>query len=85
MIKEIQLSEIHRGLRSHKISNTRTPILAYCRLLLILGEAPDVSLHVYRDSVLAVTVRTIKEGASLTVDERETPKFVKYKEFKKWS
>ena len=53
------------------------PILAMCRQLLQVGLNPDQALEVYRAGILALTVRSIAQGARLTVedDSRGTPRF----------
>jgi hypothetical protein len=43
------------------------PVLAMCRQLLATGIDPDTALGVYRRGVLALKVRSIREGARLTV------------------
>jgi hypothetical protein len=43
------------------------PVLAMCRQLLATGIDPDTALSVYRRGVLALKVRSIREGARLTV------------------
>jgi len=43
------------------------PVLAMCRQLLATGINPDTALCVYRRGVLALKVRSIREGARLTV------------------
>ena len=43
------------------------PVLAMCRQLLATGIDPDTALCVYRRGVLALKVRSIREGARLTV------------------
>jgi hypothetical protein len=43
------------------------PVLALCRQLLATGINPDMALRVYRRGVLALKVRSIREGARLTV------------------
>jgi hypothetical protein len=45
------------------------PVLAMCRELLQAGVNPDSALAVYRKGVLALRVRSISEGAPLTVKE----------------
>jgi len=45
------------------------PALALCRELLRTGHEPDRPLHVYRGSVLALKIRSIGEGAGLTVED----------------
>jgi hypothetical protein len=53
------------------------PVLALCRQLVDAGHDPATRLEAYRDTVLALRVRTIGEGAALTVedDSRGTPRF----------
>jgi hypothetical protein len=55
------------------------PVLAMCRKLLAAGYDPDRPLHAYRGDVLALKVRTIGEGAKLTVEESRSPRFVRWK------
>src|SRR5262249_22554056 len=43
------------------------PVLAMCRQLLATGIDPDTALGVYRQGVLALKVRSIRDGARLTV------------------
>jgi hypothetical protein len=47
----------------------RTPILKLCRALLRKAYDPSLSLRCYRGDVLALTIRTIGNGAKLTVKE----------------
>jgi len=49
-------------------TNADTPIFEMCRLLLLHGYAPGRPLLVFRGNTLAVTVRTIREGAGLSVN-----------------
>ena len=53
------------------------PVLALCRELIAAGLDPDQALEIYRGAVLALRVRSIGEGARLTVedDSRGTPLF----------
>jgi len=53
------------------------PVLALCRRLIEAGIDPDRPLHVYRGNTLALTVRSIAEGAALTVEDNRfgTPRF----------
>jgi hypothetical protein len=53
------------------------PVLALCRRLLTAGLDSHAPLQVYRDGTLALTVRSIAEGARLTVkdDNRGIPRF----------
>jgi hypothetical protein len=43
------------------------PVLALCRQLLAAGLDPDAALAVHRAGVLALRVRSLREGARLTV------------------
>jgi hypothetical protein len=45
------------------------PVLALCRALLGAGYDPSRPLHVLRGKVLALKVRSIGEGAELTVSD----------------
>ena len=58
-------------------STGRTPVLALCRQLLEAGVDPDSALVVYRNGVLSLRIRSIREGAGLTVEDSAsgTPKF----------
>jgi hypothetical protein len=59
---------------------SRTPILTACRELLSQGIDPDRALEVYRNGILALRVRSIREGARLTVrEDRGVPEFAPYK------
>ena len=51
------------------------PVLDLCRALIKAGHDPKRALHAYRGGVLALAVRSIGEGARLTVadDGRGTP------------
>jgi hypothetical protein len=53
------------------------PVLAICRSLVAAGHDPHKQLRVYRGDVLCLTVRSIGEGAGLTVadDRLGRPKF----------
>jgi len=57
------------------------PALALCRQLLAAGLDPDRALEVYRGATLALRIRSIGEGAQLTVrdDNRGTPRFIAYR------
>lgn len=48
-----------------------SPVLALCRKLVKAGLDPDLPLHAYRGDILCLTVRSIGEGARLTVKERQ--------------
>jgi len=43
------------------------PVLALCRQLLAARLDPDAALEVYRAGILALHVRSLREGARLTV------------------
>jgi hypothetical protein len=47
----------------------RAPVLALCRKLVAAGVDPNRPLHAYRGDVSCLVVRTIGEGARLTVAE----------------
>lgn len=46
-----------------------TPVLALCRQLLAAGLDPDAALHVYRQGVLALHIKSIGRAAQLTVED----------------
>jgi len=56
------------------------PVLKLCRLLVAAGVPAGTPLYAYRGRVLCLTVRTIREGATLTVDETCSA-FAKWKAF----
>ena len=45
------------------------PVLASCRVLVTAGQDPNRPLHAYRGGVLCLCVRSIGEGARLTVED----------------
>jgi hypothetical protein len=53
------------------------PALVLCRELLAAGANPDAALAVYRNGVLSLRVRSIREGAQFAVEDSETgtPRF----------
>jgi hypothetical protein len=57
------------------------PTLALCRELLAAGLDPDTALEVYRAGTLALRVRSIGEGAELTVEDDHLgcPKFRRWR------
>ena len=66
------------GIRAQSTS----PILLLCRKLIAAGFGPDQPLLVYRGGTLALTIRSIGEGAGLTVVERPSgPAFEKWRPF----
>jgi hypothetical protein len=50
-------------------ARTSAPVLALCRELLAAGLDPDAAVEAYRAGTLALRVRSIGEGALLTVEE----------------
>jgi hypothetical protein len=59
----------------------RTPVLALCRELLAAGLGPDSAVEVFRAGTLALRVRSLVEGAALTVDESNGTVFSPWKPF----
>jgi hypothetical protein len=59
------------------VAKGRAPALALCRQLLVAGIDPDTALVVVRNGILSLRIRSIREGARLTVEDGETgiPKF----------
>jgi hypothetical protein len=57
------------------------PVLALCRLLIVAGHDPDQPIEVYRGSTVALRIRSIGDGARLTVDEHNGTRFAKWKPF----
>jgi hypothetical protein len=57
------------------IAHGYAPVLNLCRALIKAGHDPKRALHAYRGVVLALAVRSIGEGAQLSVedDSRGTP------------
>src|SRR5262249_58134740 len=45
------------------------PVLALCRALVTAGQDPNRPLHAYRGDVLCLRLRSIGEGARLTVED----------------
>jgi hypothetical protein len=45
-----------------------TPVIRLCQQLLDAGRDPGTRLHVYRGNTLALTVRSIGEGAQLVIN-----------------
>jgi hypothetical protein len=57
------------------------PVLKLCRLLAAADHDPNQPLHAYRGGMLCIIVRTIAEGAALSVDEHNGTRFAKWKPF----
>jgi hypothetical protein len=59
------------------------PVLALCRTLIEVGFDPWRRLHAYRGDTLCLIVRSIGEGARLTVEDRpgggKPPRFVRHR------
>jgi hypothetical protein len=58
------------------------PVLALCRALIEAGHDPNTSIEAYRGATLCLKVRSIGEGARLTVKETTRdgkPRFVTYR------
>jgi hypothetical protein len=57
------------------------PVLALCRALIEAGHDPGRALHAHRGGVLALVVRSIGEGAGLTVedDRHGTPRLRRWR------
>ena len=90
-----QQSQAAVPLRAELIGNTcaaagitgcgSSPVLALCRALIAASHEPSHALHVYRGEVLALSVRSISEGAQLTVrEDRAGPRFVAWEPFPRW-
>src|SRR5690348_10730676 len=47
----------------------RTPVLSMCRELLRQGIDPDASVEIFRAGILALKIRTLRQGAALAVAE----------------
>src|SRR5262249_43728765 len=47
----------------------RAPVLALCRALVTAGQDPNRPLHAYRGDALCLRVRSIGEGARLTMED----------------
>ena len=45
------------------------PVLKLCRSLIAAGLDPDRALHVFRGAKLALRIRSLRDGARLTVKE----------------
>jgi hypothetical protein len=60
-----------------------SPVLTLCRRLVAAGHDPSLSLHVYRGATLALRVRSLGEGAKLTVSEtrKHGPRFAEWVPF----
>jgi hypothetical protein len=59
--------------------SSRTPVLALCRALIKAGHDPNASLQAYRGEILCLRVRSLADGAALTVEDGPDgkPRFAK--------
>jgi hypothetical protein len=56
------------------VARSPSPVLALCRTLVEAGHDPATPLHAYRGNTLALKVRSIGEGAKLTVEDNHLGK-----------
>jgi hypothetical protein len=66
------------------VSGRNAPVLALCRALIEAGHDPNTPLEAYRGATLCLRVRSIGEGAKLTVKETcrdGKPRFVPFQPF----
>lgn len=64
------------------VSGRNAPVLALCRALIEAGHDPAIPLEAYRGNTLCLRVRSIGEGAALSVSEATNdgkPRFVAYR------
>jgi len=63
------------------VATGHAPVLKLCRALLEAGHDPALPLEVYRGTILCLRVRSIGEGAALTVEDSATgrPRFVRHR------
>ena len=62
------------------VTGRNAPVLALCRALIEAGQDPETSLEAYRGAALCLRVRSLAEGAAVTVREATKdgrPRFVK--------
>jgi hypothetical protein len=78
---KVEMDDCRRATRPQ----SDTPVFDYCRKLVSDGVDSSTKLEVYRGTVLALTIRTIGEGAKLTVKENGcgTSVFAEYRPFNK--
>ena len=62
-----ELTGSTRAIAANILATGTTPVLMLCRQLLAAGSDPDRPLHAYRGTSPALRVRSIREGAALTV------------------
>jgi hypothetical protein len=58
------------------------PVLALCRKLIEAGHDPATPLEAWRGAILCLRIRSIGEGAQLTVQDSKTgrPRFLRWRE-----
>jgi len=63
------------------VARGHAPVLGLCRALLAAGYDPRRPLHAYRGDTVALKIRSIREGARLTVEDnrRGTPSFRRWR------
>lgn len=59
---------------------TYTPALSHCRRLMNAGVDPETRLEIIRNGRVDYSVRTIREGAALSVKDDPNIHFAKYEE-----
>jgi hypothetical protein len=78
----IRASFIRDSCSAHGITTQGSaPVLALCRALVAAGHDPAMPLEAWRGHVLALSIRSIGEGARLTVDEHNGTRFAKWRPF----
>jgi hypothetical protein len=66
------------------VPGRNAPVLALCRALIEAGHDPTTPLEAYRGSTLCLRVRSLAEGAALTVSEATNdgkPRFAPFHPF----
>lgn len=58
-----------------------SPVLAICRRLVAAGFDTGRSLIAFRGEMVCLVIRSIGEGAALTIDEHNGTRFAKWKPF----
>jgi hypothetical protein len=63
-------------------ATSQTPVPALCRTLLAAGFDPTTAFEIYRGNTLALLVRSIGEGARLTVEDSRLgqPRFRRWRD-----
>jgi len=72
-----------KGLEVVETRNSGAIVCQLCRNLIEAGYDPSTPLEAWRGQTLALRVRSIGEGAKLTVEETKTgPRFRRWRPFK---